>query len=188
MLRFLGGLVSEHLAYAWSLLSDGFLVAVNGITKHDVAIVTVCFLISAILIVAYWHIRDRIVRLNAKYVNRFRRHGFKNPAVWYALSLGSVLLIAAELLILVHDLSELMIWAISLVSVIALIVFTALGWRSRGPSWFQEPAPPLRRFAIFYEPTMAAVVPFVVHKLPDIVARAAPLLDAVEELISPFLA
>ena len=41
-------------------------------------------------------------------------------------------------------------------------------------------ASPQERFAIFYEPAIAAVTPFVVHKLPEIAARFAPLLDARE--------
>ena len=174
-------LVMDGLAFAWSFLHDGIGAVVGGITKRDIAVLALCFIVSAAVIELFHRTRDRTVRI-------FRRnHGLRNPAVWYAFSVGSVLLIAAALLILVHDLTELMIWAIGLVAAIAIVVFTALGWRARGPSWFEEPRPSIRRFAIFYEPATAAVTPFVANKLPDI-AVLAPVFATIQEILLGYLA
>jgi hypothetical protein len=177
----------DGVAFAWSLLQDGIATVVGGITKRDIVALVISFAVSAVIIESIERTQSRVRNLINKYANRFRRHGLKNPAVWYALSLGSVLLIAAALLILVHDLTELMIWAIGLIAAIALVVFTALGWRARGPSWFEEPRPSIRRFAIFYEPAAAAVTPFVVHKLPDIAVRLTPVFAAIQELLLGYM-
>jgi len=181
-------LIMDGLAFAWSLLHDGIEALVGGITKRDIAVLALCFIVSAGVIELFHSTRDRTVRIFRRYANRFRNHGLRNPAVWYAFSLGSVLLIAAALLILVHDLTELMIWAIGLVAAIAVVVFTALGWRARGPSWFEEPRPSIRRFAIFYEPAAAAVTPFVANKLPDIAVRLAPVFATIQEILLGYMA
>jgi hypothetical protein len=181
-------LIMDDLPFAWSLLQDGIGAVVGGITKRDIVALVISFAVSAVIMELFHRTRDRTVRIFRGYANRFRNHGLRNPAVWYAFSLGSVLLIAAALLIFVHDLTELMIWAIGLIAAIALVVFTALGWRARGPSWFEEPRPSIRRFAIFYEPAAAAVTPFVVNKLPDIAVRLAPVFAAIQELLLGYMA
>jgi hypothetical protein len=160
---------ADVLLYVGNGIGD----ALRSITKDDIIAITLAVIGGEVGRV----LRDRIEGLVRRYVNRLMRAGLRRAGAWHAIALACVAFVAVYLLIMVPTLPYIIRLAIAIAGLTATVVFTWLGWRARGPRWFKEPALPLRRFAIFYEPTAAAVTPFVLGKLPEILAQMYPVMS-----------
>jgi hypothetical protein len=113
--------------------------------------------------------RDYFKNLFDSYVYRFTVRGFRFETCRHSLWLA--------LLLWVHTFLVLSLWPtwvgiIVLSALAAILSMSILGYRARGPRGN------IRRFAIFYEPSLALMSTLVMGKLPDVASRALSKLVA----------